>query len=39
MLAASIIALIMEAATTSEMLVNFFQTVWRNNPEDIHLLT
>jgi hypothetical protein len=27
----------MEAASTSEMLVNFYQTTWRCNPEDSHL--
>jgi hypothetical protein len=36
-LAASIIkvmiVLMMEAASTSEMSVNFYQTTWRNNPE------
>jgi hypothetical protein len=26
----------MEAASTSEMLVNFYQTTW-HNPEDSHL--
>jgi hypothetical protein len=26
-----------EAASTSEMSVNFYQTTWRNNPEDSHL--
>jgi hypothetical protein len=36
-LAASIIALMMEAARTSETLVNFYQTTWRYNPEDSHL--
>jgi hypothetical protein len=37
-LAASIItALMMEAASTSETLVNFYPTVRRNNPEDSHL--
>jgi hypothetical protein len=30
-------ALIMEAAGTSEMPVNFYQTIWCNNPEDSHL--
>jgi hypothetical protein len=42
MLAASIIAIIrvmMEAANTSETSVNFYQTTWRNNPEDSHLHT
>jgi hypothetical protein len=39
-LAASIIrAMMMEAASTSEMLVNFYQTTRCYNPEDIHLLT
>jgi hypothetical protein len=28
----------MEAASTSETSVNFYQTTWRNNPEDSHLL-
>jgi hypothetical protein len=27
----------MEAASTSEMLVNFYQTTQRYNPEDSHL--
>jgi hypothetical protein len=27
----------MEAARTSEALVNFYQTTLRNNPEDSHL--
>jgi hypothetical protein len=39
-LAASIsivIALMMEAASTSEMLVNFYHTTRRNIPEDSHL--
>jgi hypothetical protein len=30
--------LIMEAARTSEMLINFYQTTWHYNPEDSHLL-
>jgi hypothetical protein len=30
------IALMMEAASTSETSVNFYQTIWRNNPEDSH---
>jgi hypothetical protein len=34
-----LIALMMEAASTSEMSVNFYQTAWRNNPEDSHLYT
>jgi hypothetical protein len=29
----------MEAASTSETLVNFYQTTRRNNPEDSHLRT
>jgi hypothetical protein len=41
MLAASfiraMITLIMEAASTSETSVNFYQTTRRNNPEDSHL--
>jgi hypothetical protein len=31
------IALMMEAASTSEMSINFYQTTWHNNPEDSHL--
>jgi hypothetical protein len=31
------IALMMEAARTSETLVNFYQTTGRYNPEDSHL--
>jgi hypothetical protein len=27
----------MEAASTSETSVNFYQTTWRNNTEDSHL--
>jgi hypothetical protein len=27
----------MEAARTPETLVNFYQTIWRYNPEDSHL--
>jgi hypothetical protein len=34
-----VIALIMEASRTSEMMVNFYQTIWRYNPEDSHLHT
>jgi hypothetical protein len=34
-----LIALMMEAARTSETLVNFYQTTQRYNPEDIHLRT
>jgi hypothetical protein len=33
------ITLVMEAASTSEMSVNFYQTTWRSNPEDSHLYT
>jgi hypothetical protein len=32
-----LIALMMEAARTSEALVNFYQTTRRYNPEDSHL--
>jgi hypothetical protein len=35
----SLIALMMEAARTSETLVNFYQTTQRHNPEDSHLPT
>jgi hypothetical protein len=35
----SSIALMMEAASTSETLVNFYQTTRRYNPEDSHLHT
>jgi hypothetical protein len=35
--AISLIALMMEAARTSETLVNFYQSTWRYNPEDSHL--
>jgi hypothetical protein len=34
-----LIALMMEAASTSEMSVNFYQTTRRNNPEYSHLHT
>jgi cobalamin synthase len=37
--ASMIIALMMEAARTSEMLVNFYHTTRRYNPEDSHLRT
>jgi hypothetical protein len=30
---------VMEAASTSERSVNFYQTTWRNNPEDSRLCT
>jgi hypothetical protein len=33
------IALMMEAASTSETAVNFYQTTRHNNPEDSHLQT
>jgi hypothetical protein len=36
---ATIITLMMEAASTSETFVNFHQTTQRNNPEDSHLHT
>jgi hypothetical protein len=32
-----IIALTMEAASTTETSVNLYQTTWRNIPEDGHL--
>jgi hypothetical protein len=32
-----LITLMMEAARTSETLVNFYQTTWRYNPENSHL--
>jgi hypothetical protein len=35
----AVIALMMEAARTSEMSVNFYQATRRNNPEDSHLQT
>jgi hypothetical protein len=38
-LTAAAIALMMEAARTSETLVNFYQTKRRFNPEDSHLRT
>jgi hypothetical protein len=33
------ITLMMEAASTSQMSVNFYQTTWRNNPKDNYLHT
>jgi hypothetical protein len=27
----------MEAASTSEKLINFYQTIWLYNPDDSHL--
>jgi hypothetical protein len=39
MLAALIIALMMEAASISETSVVFYQTTRRKNPEDSHLHT
>jgi hypothetical protein len=42
MLAASIIRLIdlmMEVGSTSEMLINFYQIAWPNNPEGSYLHT
>jgi hypothetical protein len=33
------IALMMEATSTSEKSVNFYQTAWRNMPEDSRLYT
>jgi hypothetical protein len=38
MFSASIIALMMEAVSTSETSVKFYQTTRRNNPEDSHLM-
>jgi hypothetical protein len=35
----SLITLVMEAASYSETLVNFYQTTRRYNPEDSHLHT
>jgi hypothetical protein len=35
----ALIALMMEAAGTSETLENFYQTTQRYNPEDSHLRT
>jgi hypothetical protein len=32
------IAMMMEAASTSEMSANFYQTTRRKNPEDSHLI-
>jgi hypothetical protein len=37
--ASNIIALMMEAASTPETSVSFYQTTRRNNPEDSHLHT
>jgi hypothetical protein len=34
---AAVVALMMEAASTSETPVNVYQTTRRNNPEDSHL--
>jgi hypothetical protein len=33
----AVIALMMEAASTSVTSVNFYQTTWCNNPEDSYL--
>jgi hypothetical protein len=35
----SLIALMTEAARSSETMVNFYQTTWHYNPEDSHLRT
>jgi hypothetical protein len=35
--ARAMIALMMEAASTSKTSVNFYQATWHNNPEDSHL--
>jgi hypothetical protein len=32
------VALMMEAASASETLVNFYKTARRNNPEDSHII-
>jgi hypothetical protein len=34
-----VITLMIEAASTFEMSVNFYQTTWRYHPEDSHLHT
>jgi hypothetical protein len=34
---ALLVALMMEAASTSETSVNFYQTTWRNNPDESRL--
>jgi hypothetical protein len=34
----AIIALMMEAVSTSKTSVSFYQTTWRNFPEDIFIL-
>jgi hypothetical protein len=33
-----LITLMMKAASTSETLINFYQTTWCYNPEDSHFL-
>jgi hypothetical protein len=35
----AMITLMMEAASTSEMLINVYQIIWCNNPGDSHLHT
>jgi hypothetical protein len=37
MLASFIITLMMDAASTSETSVNFYQTIWRNISDDSYL--
>jgi hypothetical protein len=37
-LTAFITRVMMKAVSTSEMLVSFCKSTWRNNPEDNHLL-
>jgi hypothetical protein len=32
------ITLMVEAVSTSEMFVTFYQTAWHNIPQDIHLI-
>jgi hypothetical protein len=34
-----VVVMMVEAVSTSETSVNFYQTKWRNNPEDSHLHT
>jgi hypothetical protein len=36
-LAASIIRVTMQAVSTSETMINFYQTTWHNNPVGRHL--
>jgi hypothetical protein len=34
----TVLTLVMEAASTSETSVNFYETTWRNIPDDIIIL-